>query len=26
MVDSCPTWSLTPIDHRARRTHPELQD
>ncbi|RNH89063.1 antibiotic acetyltransferase, partial [Micromonospora aurantiaca] len=21
----CPTWSLAPIDHRARRPCPELQ-
>ena len=26
LVDCCPTWSLAPIDHRVRRTHPELQD
>lgn len=26
LVDSCPTWSLAPIDHRACQTHPELQD
>ncbi|TDC21177.1 antibiotic acetyltransferase, partial [Micromonospora sp. 15K316] len=26
MVDSCPTWSLAPIDHRACHTGPEPQD